>query len=142
MRSMQPIAFAAVTAGDRFNFTATLDAEHVDGFARLAGDTNPIHCDDLLAREQGFRARIVHGALLSGMVAGFLGSRFAAPASLCLSQKAQFPQPVYIGDSLEFLMTVIHKSDGLRTVVVEFQGANQDGTIVVVGEMTIKVLAS
>ena len=108
-------------------------------YLKIVNDTNPIHLDDALAQSYGFQERIVHGALVGMFLSGMLGSIFACPAALCLSQKMRFLQPVYIGDELEYRLTVTHKSDALHTLIVETTIFNQDGVCVLTGEAMVKM---
>lgn len=69
-------------------------------FARVSGDTNPIHLDPLAARRTFAGIRIVHGIQPIVWALDVLASRraeFLAPASM----RVQFLRPIYINDTVD-----------------------------------------
>lgn len=83
-----------------FAATWTIDEARVAAFLRCSGDTNPVHVDDAFAQARGYRARLVHGALLQALVSGFVGTGLPVKDTLCLMQKLSNRQPVYVGDEV------------------------------------------
>ena len=75
----------------------TFSPADVEAFARLSGDDNPIHLDDVAARAAGFDGPIVHGALVLGLVSRLLGTRVPGPGTIYLGQEVRFSRPVYPG---------------------------------------------
>ena len=73
--------------------TKTITRADLDEFARLTGDTNPIH----LAGEQP----VVHGALLLGLVSGVAGTRCPGAGSVVISLEAKFLNPCPVGSSVK-----------------------------------------
>ena len=67
-------------------------------FARITGDTNPVHLDDEYARGTQFGARIVHGAFLTGLISAVLGTKLPEPGCVYLAQSISFRAPVFIGE--------------------------------------------
>ena len=72
--------------------TKTITRADVDEFARLTGDTNPVH----FAGERP----LVHGALLLGLVSGVAGTRCPGAGSGVLSLEAKFLSPCHVGSSV------------------------------------------
>lgn len=68
-------------------------------FARISGDRNPIHMSATAARRTHSGAPIVHGihSLMWVLDCFVQGSLYSAPVR---GIKAQFPQPVYVGDEV------------------------------------------
>ena len=73
--------------------TKTITREDLDEFAKLTGDTNPIH----FTGEQP----LVHGALLLGLVSGVAGTRCPGEGSVVLSLEAKFLNPCPVGSSVK-----------------------------------------
>ncbi|KAF6198066.1 hypothetical protein GE061_007812 [Apolygus lucorum] len=65
--------------------------EDVESFARLSGDTNPIHLTG---------KAIVHGALLNSFLSGVIGTKLPGPGTILVSQTFKFPHPCHIGDTI------------------------------------------
>lgn len=77
--------------------------EDIEAFIRLTGDDNRLHTDDAFAREQGFRGRIVHGALLVGIATGLAwstGMLTDTTIAFRAIDEWKFSAPVYPGDQI------------------------------------------
>src|SRR5213593_1948286 len=123
-------SFLELQQGQTVSWQHAITAEEVDAFARLSGDVNPIHLDDTFARVQGFRGRVVHGALLTAFISRVLGTQLPGPGCLWLSQTTRFLQPVYIDDTIDVTVRVVHKSDALHTLMLETSAKNRRGETV------------
>jgi acyl dehydratase len=93
--------FDQLTAGTQSRIAHTVQDADVDAFARLSGDTNPLHTDPTFARASGFPDRVVHGAFLASLVSRFVGMELPGKRSLLLSLKLEFPAPTFPGDTLD-----------------------------------------
>jgi acyl dehydratase len=132
-------SFAEVNQGDTVRWRHEVTAEEVDAFARLSGDVNPLHLDDAFGRRHGFRGRVVHGALVSAFISRVLSTELPGPGCLWLTQSVRFTRPVYIADPIEVVVRVVHKSESLRTLVLETTVENLRGETVLVGEVKVSV---
>lgn len=133
-------SFAELTQGDTVRWRHEVTAEEVDSFARLSGDVNPLHLDDAFGQQHGFRGRVVHGALVSAFISRILGTELPGPGCLWLSQSMRFARPVYVADPIEVVVRVVHKSDSLRTLVLETTVENLRGETLLEGEAKVAVL--
>ena len=78
----------------------TVTEEHVQTFAKLTGDYNPLHFDaDFAARTQ-FGGLVVQGGLTTGLLHALVAMDLPGPGSVFLSQQWKFTAPVYIGDTI------------------------------------------
>jgi acyl dehydratase len=136
---MSAKAFAELKQGDTVRWRHEVTAEEVDSFARLSGDVNPLHLDDAFGQQHGFRGRVVHGALMSAFISRVLGTELPGPGCLWLSQSMRFTQPVYIADPIEVVVRVVHKSESLRTLLLETTVENLRGETVLEGEAKVRV---
>lgn len=126
----------SLSVGDSIQFSKLLSAADVDRFAVASGDTNPIHLDDEQAEQTRFDGRIVHGALLSGLISAALAR---LPGDIIyLSQETEFLRPVSVGDrataSVEIVEALGDDRYRLRTQLID--GA---GEIAIDGEATVLV---
>ena len=131
--------FAEVREGDTVRWRHEVTPEEVEAFARLSGDVNPLHLDDAFGQQRGFRGRVVHGALVNAYISRILGTELPGSGCLWLSQSTRFSRPVYVADPIEVVVRVVHKSESLRTLVLETTVANQRGEIIVAGEAKVSV---
>lgn len=115
-------------------------ATDVDAFADLSGDINPLHLDDTFARSHGFRGRVVHGMLVGAFLSRVVGTVLPGPGALWLSLSVRFAQAVYVGDTVEITVSVKHKAEALRTLVLDTTVRSQHGHKVLTGEARMMML--
>lgn len=136
---MSAKSFAQLEPGESVRWRHEVTAEEVDAFARLSGDSNPLHLDDAFGRQRGFQGRVVHGALLSAFISRILGTELPGPGCLWLSQSMRFTKPIYVADPIEVIVRVVHKSESLRTLVLAITVQNLRGETALVGEAKVSV---
>ena len=78
----------------------TLSGKHVEIFAELTGDYNPLHFDSGFAERTKFGALVVQGGLTTGLLHALVAMDLPGPGSVFLSQNWKFTAPVYIGDTI------------------------------------------
>ena len=89
----------------------TVTEADIVAFAGLTGDYNPVHTDEVFARQTEFGGRIAHGPMIVGLAFG-LGSRLDlidGTAVALLSLSWDFHAPVRPGDTLHAAIRVIEK---------------------------------
>jgi hypothetical protein len=63
---------ASISIGDKDQIERTFTQAEVNEFAKLSGDTNPIHLDENYAKSTKFGKTVVHGVLINGYKRLFL----------------------------------------------------------------------
>jgi 3-hydroxybutyryl-CoA dehydratase len=86
--------------GQTAELSRTVEAADLDAFARVTGDTNPIHLDEAYAAATNFGGRIAHGMLSAGYISAVLGTQLPGPGAIYVSQTLNFRRPVRIGDTV------------------------------------------
>ena len=114
--------------------TRIVTTEDVVAFARLSGDTNPVHLDEAYAATTRFGRRIAHGAIALAYISAVLGSHFPGPGTIYLKQTATFKLPVFHGDELTATVTVTAYRPERAILTLATQVTNADGAVVVEGE--------
>jgi 3-oxoacyl-[acyl-carrier protein] reductase len=137
---MRRRSFNAIEVGTSAVWSHEIIADEVDTFARLSGDWNPLHMEDEFARRQGFAGRVVHGMLINAFISRVLGMDLPGPGVLWLSQSTRFLQPLYIGSRIEVTITVKHKSESTRSLVLETMVRDSEGGTALMGEAKVMVL--
>ena len=120
--------------GQKAHRSLTLTGHHVETFAALTGDYNPLHFDADFAARTRFGALVVQGGLTTGLLHALVAMDLPGPGSVFLSQQWKFTAPVYIGDTItaEVEVVSVHATKPvtqLRVVVTR-----QTGETVLEGE--------
>lgn len=126
-----------LVVGASASVTHTVTSADIDDFARLTGDSNPIHLDADYAATTRFGRRIAHGMLTAGYISAILGTRLPGPGSIYVSQTLNFAAPVHLGDSITATVTIEEVRQDKPIVTARTECVNQEGTIVVSGNATL-----
>lgn len=86
--------------GQKATRSLTLTKEHVEKFAELTGDYNPLHFDESFAAQTKFKRLVVQGGLTTGLLHALVAMDMPGPGTVFLSQDWQFTAPVFIGDTI------------------------------------------
>jgi acyl dehydratase len=120
--------------GQAATLRRTVTAADVEAFARVTGDTNPVHLDEAYAATTRFHHRIAHGMLAASYISALLGTEFPGPGTIYISQSLTFMRPVYLGDTLEVSAVVSKFRADKMILTLETAVVNQHGDKVVSGE--------
>ncbi len=120
--------------GYRSSITRKVTAFEVEAFARVTGDTNPVHLDEAYAKKTRFGRRIAHGMLVASYISALLGTKFPGPGTIYVNQGLSFLRPVFLGDTLEVSVTVTAYRPEKAILTLETAVHNQDGQKVLAGE--------
>jgi 3-hydroxybutyryl-CoA dehydratase len=124
--------------GDRAEFEKTVTTEDVDAFARVTGDTNPLHRDPAYAAKTRFKEPVAHGMLSAGYISAVLGTKLAPSCcAVYVSQSLRFLRPVKIGDTIKAVAEVKGIEPEKRLYTIETNCFNQHGEPVVKGEAIV-----
>ena len=127
-----------VKVGDRVEFEKTITPEDIQSFARVTGDTNPLHSDQDYARKTRFGECIAHGMISAGFISAALGTKLAPHCCVVyLSQTLRFLRPVKIGDTIKAVAEVKGVEPEKRVLTLETNCYNQNGEPVVKGEAVV-----
>jgi 3-hydroxybutyryl-CoA dehydratase len=98
--------FDAIQPGMSASMSRTITADDVRAFAAVTGDHNPVHLDEAYAATTPFGRPVMHGVMAAGFFSALFASRLPGPGAIYLSQNLQFRRPVYVGDTVEVIVTV------------------------------------
>ena len=111
--------------------------EHIESFARLSGDRNPVHFDDDFARRIGFDGRIAHGAVTTSLLSAVLGMDLPGPGSVFLEQRVRYLAPVKPGDTIVAAVEVTRVREDKPIVTLAASITNTSGVRVAEGELIL-----
>lgn len=117
--------------------------EDVNQFAKLCGDSNPLHIDPEFGKTTMFGGTIVHGIFVSSLFSTIFGRSLTG--SIYVSQNLNFKRPVHVGKpvkaSIEVLAVEDHRNKGdiitCKTIV-----ALEDGSVAVDGLARVLIPSS
>jgi len=107
-----------------------------DLFARLSGDSNPIHVDPAFAARTRFGHTVAHGLLLCSVLRGLIEKLL--PGGQLLDQKVMFPAPTFAGERMCFTVTVTDMNDSGSEVNLEVARV-ADGTVTRQGQGKVAI---
>jgi 3-hydroxybutyryl-CoA dehydratase len=131
------LAYEQLAVGDSAAMTKTLAECDVYLFAGITGDMNPAHTNEEYAKGTAFKSRIVHGALLSGLISAVLGNQLPGNGTIYMKQTTKFLAPVYFGDTITAKVQVTELLSEKKRVVLRTWCVNQKGDIVLDGEALV-----
>ena len=131
--------FEEIEVGQSAEFTKSISDEDVMSFAKITGDFNPVHVDEIAASSSQFGGRIAHGMLTAGLISAALAGKLPGPGSVYLSQTLRFTAPVRIGDIVTATVQVIEIAAAKRRVKLSTVCTNQRGEKVIEGEALVMV---
>jgi len=120
--------------GQKAERSLHLTREHVNAFAKLSGDYNPLHFDEQFAAKTSFKKLVVQGGLTTGLLHALVAMDMPGPGTVFLSQNWKFTAPVFIGDTItaEAEIMTIHPTKPVTQLRV--QVTRDDGVTVLEGE--------
>lgn len=89
-----------IEAGMTASYSQTITDADIKDFAGISGDKNPVHMDEVYAKESRFERRIAHGMLSSSFFSALFGTHLPGRGCVYVGQNLKFRKPVYIGDTV------------------------------------------
>lgn len=108
----------------------------IELFAEISTDRNPVHLDDVYARDTIFEGRIAHGMLTAGLVSAVIGEQLPGHGTVSLGQSLKFLGPVRPGDVVTAEVEVIEIDNAKRRVTMDTR-CIVNGKKVLVGLATV-----
>jgi len=128
-----------IAPGDTAQLSTTITDSDIQAFAELTGDHNPVHLDDAFASRTRFKRRIAHGMLVASQLSKVIANDLPGQGSVYLSQTLKFVAPVYPGDTVTAMVTVLSVREDKPIITLETVCVNQDGQKVITGEAIVLV---
>ena len=131
-----------LVVGQKARRSHTLTAEHVQTYAALTGDYNPLHFDAAFAHRTKFGRLVVQGGLTTGLLHALVAMDLPGPGTVFLSQNWKFTAPVYLGDTItaEAEVVSVHPTKPVCQLHVGIK--REDGETVLEGEAWCYTLAA
>jgi acyl dehydratase len=137
MKKLKNIPFDQLQVGDCDSLTRTLSEQDLILFAKVSGDTNPVHLDENFASSTMFKTRIAHGMWTASLISCALATKLPGPGGIYLGQELKFTRPVKIGDTVTVQLKIIEIDQEKKRATVSTEVINQNKKIVVKGKAEI-----
>ncbi|RYD96942.1 MAG: MaoC family dehydratase [Sphingobacteriales bacterium] len=124
--------------GDQFKQEFSYTQEEVDMYAKVSGDTNPLHIDEAAGKNSMFGRRIIHGFLGASIFTRIFGTLWYAEGTVYMAQSVKWMRPMFTEQQYVGVITVkeINAEKHRVTYVCEvFDVATGEQTIA--GEATL-----
>ena len=120
--------------GKKASRSTNITAEHVDSYAKLTGDYNPLHFSADFVSATKLKKLVVQGGLTTGLLHALVAMDMPGQGTVFLSQNWKFTAPVYIGDEITATAEVISLHPTKPVSQLEIEIINQDNLVVLKGE--------
>ncbi|MCY1281271.1 (R)-specific enoyl-CoA hydratase [compost metagenome] len=136
MSQVTNFTYDALEVGQKATFSTTVEERHIQLFAAVSGDRNPVHLDAEYAAGTLFKERIAHGMFTGALISAAIACEMPGPGSIYLGQQLKFTRPVKLGDSLTVELEILEKLPKNR-VRIATRVFNQNAEQVVDGEAEV-----
>jgi acyl dehydratase len=92
--------------GDEFRHKFSYTQQDVNDYARISGDTNPLHIDPQAGKESMFGRNIIHGFLGASVFTKIFGSLWYVDGHVYLSQSIKWLKPMFTDQEYEAVIRV------------------------------------
>ena len=121
-----------IHVGDVETFTKTMTQTDMVLWVGLTGDMNPVHIDKEYAATTRFQDVIVPGLMVAGLISTVMTQ--STFGNVYSGQNLKFLKPVYVGDTITAVATVIEKMEEKHRVKIKTECFNQRDELVITGE--------
>lgn len=95
-----------IKIGDQFKHRFSYTQDDVNMYAKVSGDTNPLHIDEAAGKASMFGRCIIHGYLGGSVFTKLFGTTVFADGNVYMKQTMQFMRPMFTGTAYEAVVTV------------------------------------
>jgi len=128
-----------ISVGDTYAESILITRDLHNDFAHLSGDDSPIHTSIEFAKRNGYKDCLGYAFLITTLLSRIYGTKFPGGSELCLKQDCSFPTPYFVGDLLEFSITVKNVNIPLKLLIATTVVLNNDQNVVFRGDVTFQL---
>lgn len=125
--------------GKRLKWEKVFSSKDTTSFARVSGDTNPIHINQEAAKKRGFNDVIVHGTHALAEISRACGACYFVDGVVATNLEAEFKRAMYHGSTYTFHLVFQDRVEmrGKREVTFRFYVENEDGKVTILGRVKL-----
>ena len=95
-----------ITIGDVFTHDIQYTQEQVDLYAKISGDTNPLHVNPEVGKASMFGRNIIHGHFSASVFTKIFGVLLHADGHIYMKQNTTFLKPMFVDTPYRAIITV------------------------------------
>lgn len=95
-----------IKVGDVFTLDFSFTQDQVNDYARISGDTNPLHIDAEAGKASIFGRCIIHGHLSASVFTRIFGTLLHADGHIYMKQNTTFMKPMFVDTPYQAVITV------------------------------------
>ena len=95
-----------ITIGDVFTHDIQYTQEQVDMYAKISGDTNPLHVNLEVGKASMFGRNIIHGHFSASVFTKIFGVLLHADGHIYMKQNTTFLKPMFVDTPYRAIITV------------------------------------
>ncbi len=120
--------------GQKARRSTEVSARHIEMYAELTGDRNPLHFDEDFTAGTRFGRLVAQGGITTGLLHALVANDIPGPGTVFLNQNWQFTAPVYIGDTITAEVEVLKLNAAKPITHLGVRIWRQDGETVLEGD--------
>ena len=97
---LNKIPIEEISIGMEVSYSQTITDSDIKSFAGISGDRNPVHLDEVYAKNSRYKKRIAHGLMTASFFSALFGTKLPGEGCVYVEQSLKFKRPVYIGDTV------------------------------------------
>lgn len=95
-----------IETGQEFRHKFSYTQNDVDLYAKVSGDTNPLHINQEVGKASMFGKCIIHGYLGGSVFTKLFGTTIYADGNVYMKQEMKFLRPMFVDTEYEAVITV------------------------------------
>lgn len=123
--------------GDSYIKQFTVTEAVFNGFMNIFEDRNPLHTNEMYAKQKGFQGKVMYGNILNGFLSYFIGECLPTKDVIIHSQSIQFNKPVYLNDTIMLEAQVSEVIESVKVITFIYTFKNNNGKRLAKGEIQI-----
>lgn len=124
--------------GDEFKHEFSYTQQDVNDYARVSGDTNPLHIDAQAGKESMFGRCIIHGFLGASVFTKIFGALWYNDGHVYMNQSMKWLRPMFVDTAYEAIIKVAEIFPEKNRIRYECEVRDKaTGDTTIVGEATL-----
>ena len=112
--------FDKLSVGLKHQIQTSISDKELDQYISLTKDSNPLHTDKSYAKAHGFSDRLVHGALLLGVMSRIVGVHLPGDNAILMSLSGTFKGPVIVNQAFTVSAEIVSLIEFAHAIKVKF----------------------
>lgn len=137
---MEHAYFDKINVGETHSLSRKITNEHVQLFADVTGDYNPLHFNEEFSEKSIFGGKIVHGMLIASLMVTLIRKFYPGISAVFLEAVFDFVRPVRIGDNIKFNYEITQKKQNKKIIKINCECINDSDELVFKGFTLTKLL--